>query len=86
MRPRLALLCSGLLVLLGAAPCVAEEVAADSAPKLCAAYSGLPEGTDAKAGMAFIPGGTFVMGSDRQQPEERFTHIVRVAGFWIATR
>jgi len=33
--------------------------------------------------MAFIPGGTFVMGSDRQQPEERFTHIVRVDPFWI---
>jgi hypothetical protein len=24
--------------------------------------------------MAFIPGGTFVMGSERHQPEERFTH------------
>ena len=45
--------------------------------------SGLPEGDGAKAGMAFIPGGTFVMGSDRQQPGERFTHIVRVDPFWI---
>lgn len=35
--------------------------------------------------MAFIPGGTFVMGSDRQLPEERFTHLVRVDGFWMDT-
>jgi formylglycine-generating enzyme len=30
-----------------------------------------------------IPGGTFIMGSDRHRPEERFTHTVRVDGFWI---
>src|SRR5262249_56017247 len=35
------------------------------------------------AGMAFIRGGTFVMGSERHRPEERFTHAVRVDGFWI---
>ena len=29
------------------------------------------------AGMVFIRGGTFAMGSDHQRPEERFTHIVR---------
>ena len=33
--------------------------------------------------MAFIPGGTFKMGSERHQPEERFTHAVRVDDFWI---
>ena len=38
---------------------------------------------EATAGMVFIPGGRFVMGSDREQPEERFTHIVRVDPFWI---
>lgn len=76
MRPRLASLLSSLLALAGAAPSLAGEEGADgAAPQLCAAYSGLPEGDGAKAGMAFIPGGTFVMGSDRQQPEERFTHI-----------
>jgi formylglycine-generating enzyme len=49
----------------------------------CAAYSGLPaEGGDT-AGMTFIPGGTFVMGSEQHRPEERFTHVVRVDGFWI---
>jgi formylglycine-generating enzyme required for sulfatase activity len=33
--------------------------------------------------MVFVPGGTFAMGSDRQHPEERFTHAVRLDGFWI---
>ena len=49
----------------------------------CATYSGLPASEQRTAGMAFIPGGTFQMGSERHQPEERFTHIVRVDGFWI---
>ena len=49
----------------------------------CAAYSGLPAGDDETAGMVFIPSGTFRMGSERHQPEERFTHVVRVDGFWI---
>jgi hypothetical protein len=40
----------------------------------CAAYSGHPAEEGETAGMAFIPGGTFVMGSERHQPEERFTH------------
>jgi formylglycine-generating enzyme required for sulfatase activity len=34
-------------------------------------------------GMVFVPGGTFTMGSDHHQPEERFAHTVRVDGFWI---
>ena len=49
----------------------------------CAAYAGLPVEEGETAGMAFIPGGTFQMGSERHQPEERFTHAVRVDGFWI---
>src|SRR5260370_39595293 len=49
----------------------------------CAAYSGVPSDDNDHAGMAFIRGGTFVMGSQRQRPEERFTHVVRVDGFWI---
>ena len=59
---------------------------ADPEPKAvgsCVAYSGLPAGTGQTAGMTFIPAGTFTMGSDRHQPEERFTHVVRVDGFWI---
>ena len=35
------------------------------------------------AGMIFIPGGSFTMGSNRERPEERFTHVVQVDGFWI---
>lgn len=49
----------------------------------CAAYPGVPRDTGETAGMGFIPGGSFRMGSERHQPEERFTHVVRVDGFWI---
>jgi formylglycine-generating enzyme required for sulfatase activity len=49
----------------------------------CAAHAGLPAGSGETAGMAFIPGGTFQMGSESHQPEERFIHPVRVDGFWI---
>lgn len=31
----------------------------------------------------FIPGGTFLMGSDRHYPEEAPSHTVSVDGFWI---
>jgi formylglycine-generating enzyme len=34
-------------------------------------------------GMVWIPGGTFVMGSDKHYPEERPSHRVTVDGFWI---
>lgn len=33
--------------------------------------------------MGFIPGGSFVMGSDRHYPEEAPAHRVTVADFWI---
>jgi formylglycine-generating enzyme required for sulfatase activity len=33
--------------------------------------------------MAWIPGGTFPMGSDRHYPEEAPAHHVLVQGFWI---
>jgi formylglycine-generating enzyme required for sulfatase activity len=49
----------------------------------CGAYAGIPAGNDDTAGMAFIAGGTFRMGSERHEPEERFIHAVRVDGFWI---
>src|SRR5262245_3424744 len=49
----------------------------------CAAYSGLPSEENDTAGMVFIRGGNFVMGSERHRPEERFTHLVRVDSFWI---
>lgn len=34
-------------------------------------------------GMIFIPGGTFLMGSDRHYAEEAPAHLVKVEGFWI---
>lgn len=49
----------------------------------CAAYPGLPAEEGETAGMLFIPAGTFRMGSDRHQPEERFRHVAQVDGFWI---
>ncbi|WP_027229692.1 formylglycine-generating enzyme family protein [Phyllobacterium sp. UNC302MFCol5.2] len=33
--------------------------------------------------MAWIPGGTFTMGSDRHYPEEAPAHPVKVDGFWM---
>src|SRR5260221_13416281 len=33
--------------------------------------------------MAWIPGGTFLMGSDRHYPEEAPAHCVTVDGFWM---
>jgi sulfatase modifying factor 1 len=49
----------------------------------CGAYNGIPAGEGETAGMVSIPGGPFKMGSERHQPEERFTHTVRIDGFWI---
>ncbi|MDH4983003.1 formylglycine-generating enzyme family protein [Hyphomicrobium sp. D-2] len=39
-----------------------------------------------KTGMVYVPGGAFIMGSDRQLPEERSAHTVEVSGFWIDSR
>ena len=36
----------------------------------------MPDGPDGKPGMVFIPGGSFIMGSDQERPEERFSHAV----------
>jgi formylglycine-generating enzyme len=53
----------------------------------------LPPATDARApvaaeapphpGMVWVPGGTFVMGSDHHYAEEAPAHQVTVDGFWI---
>jgi formylglycine-generating enzyme len=61
---------------------IAQEGAGRGELGTCAGYSGLPSEDNEHAGMVFIRGGTFVMGSERQRPEERFAHIVR-DGFWI---
>ncbi|TIL39582.1 MAG: formylglycine-generating enzyme family protein, partial [Mesorhizobium sp.] len=33
--------------------------------------------------MVWIPGGTFLMGSDKHYPEEAPAHSVTVGGFWM---
>src|SRR5690349_18513925 len=40
---------------------------------------------EAPAGMAWVPGGEFVMGTDEREahPSEKPAHRVRVGGFWI---
>jgi formylglycine-generating enzyme len=40
-------------------------------------------GKEAPVGMIWIPGGTFLMGSDRHYPEEAPAHMVSVGGFWM---
>lgn len=40
-------------------------------------------GTPPAPQMAWIPGGTFLMGSDQYYPEEGPAHPVTVSGFWI---
>jgi sulfatase modifying factor 1 len=42
-----------------------------------------PPGRPPAAGMAWIPGGSFLMGSNHHYPEEAPAHRVAVAGFWI---
>jgi formylglycine-generating enzyme len=42
-----------------------------------------PSGPPPAAGMVWVPGGTFLMGSDRHYPEEAPAHRVTVDGFWM---
>ncbi len=51
--------------------------------QLCHDYSGLPAGEGVTAGMVYIPGGTFTMGSNHRRREERMAHPVTVGPFWI---
>jgi formylglycine-generating enzyme len=86
MTPRSVLICSvgiGVASVMIATFATAQKDAAKGELGSCAAYSGLPSDDNDTAGMVFIRSGTFVMGSERHRPEERFTHIVRVDGFWI---
>src|ERR1700704_3826108 len=43
----------------------------------------LPVGSSTLKHMVPVPGGTFLMGSDRFYPEERPAHRVALDGFWI---
>jgi len=42
-----------------------------------------PAGRPPAPGMVWIPGGSFLMGSDAHYPEEAPAHRVRVEGFWL---
>ena len=42
-----------------------------------------PPGAEAPDGMAWIPGGAFLMGDDGGLPDERPQHEVFVSGFWM---
>src|SRR4051794_32464037 len=44
-----------------------------------------PRAPASAAGMAWIPGGSLLMGSDEFYPEERPVRRVEVDGFWIAS-
>src|SRR4051794_2612724 len=63
----------------------AELVTKPSAPKATVAVIIEGDGVRGPQGMAWIPGGVFLMGSDHKlaQPNERPTHTVRVGGFWM---
>jgi formylglycine-generating enzyme required for sulfatase activity len=59
----------------------------DDGRRLCQSYSGIPDATSGaadEAGMVWIAGGSFQMGSNKFYPEERSPRQVSVSGFWIA--
>ncbi|WJH41597.1 formylglycine-generating enzyme family protein [Aliirhizobium terrae] len=47
------------------------------------AFDNNTEPREAPTGMVWIPGGRFIMGSDRHYPEEAPAHPVTVDGFWL---
>jgi sulfatase modifying factor 1 len=58
-----------------------------SKPQQAAPQILLGDGVKGPIGMAWVPGGEFLMGSDHQkaQANERPTHKVKVSGFWMDT-
>ena len=44
-----------------------------------------PAGEPPAGDMAWIPGGTFRMGSDEHYPEEAPARAVEVSGFWMSS-
>src|SRR5689334_10777232 len=65
--------------------CPAAALAAPAgAARECARYDGLPPATEGEpAGMVWIQGGSFTMGSETHYREEAPVRRVTVRGFWI---
>src|SRR3954452_9129508 len=83
-KARAALLgCPVIFASSGALSGEAPNQLTTSSDRLCTNYTGMPEGSGDKVGMVYISGGRFVMGSDRERPEERFSHRAKVDDFWI---
>jgi formylglycine-generating enzyme required for sulfatase activity len=59
------------------------HVQASGAPERSGPRIEQPPRHAGQAGMVWIPGGVFTMGSDRHYPEERPSRRVAVDGFWI---
>jgi len=72
---------------LAKAPVKGSGEAGGAVARLCDGYSGLPAAAGAAtgpaAGMVWIEGGGFRMGSDRHFPEEGPSRRAEVGGFWI---
>jgi formylglycine-generating enzyme required for sulfatase activity len=62
-----------------------QKIPFDDGRRLCKEYSGLPTpaADPTTTGMIWVPGGSFVMGSDKFYPEERPLRRVSVTGYWI---
>lgn len=81
----LALALGAALIAPGPSVATSAGIAAPS-ERLCTNYSGMPvpsSDKQAPAGMIFVPGGTFLMGSGNAYPEERPPRRATVSGFWI---
>jgi formylglycine-generating enzyme required for sulfatase activity len=74
--PRAALAAALLALAWVAAPAHATDAA-------CRSPGGPVAARDVSEGMAWIPGGVFTMGEDRERPEERPLRRVALRGFWI---
>jgi len=70
-------------VLLASAAVAASGLMATRLPDVCVAASDKPGAPD--AGMQWIPGGRFAMGSDQYRLEEAPVREASVEGFWIDT-
>ena len=80
-RGVLIALAGGLLI--GSAAVAASGLMAARLPDVCLAASERPGTPD--AGMQWIPGGRFAMGSEQFRPEEAPVQQTSVEGFWIDT-